>query len=445
VTQPPVPDPRAPRDVRSRGFAARADVEQVERFLAAHSTVLPAEPVPLLECAGRVLAEDVSAAVSVPSFARSAMDGFALRGEDTFGASDYDPVALKVLGQALPGRPFTGVIGAGEAIRIMTGAPLPEGADAVAMAEVCREEAGVVAITEPVAPHKHVGAVGEDIRAGETVLRAGRRLRAQDAGLLASIGVARVACHRRPRVQLVITGDELLPPGSVPSGARIVDSNSVVLRALVARDGGVTRDCAPLPDRRDVIRLALESSDADVILISGGSSVGVEDHAPGLVAELGTLDFHGVAMRPSSPTGVGRIPRRERNEHDGSSGSEPKGSERLVFLLPGNPVSCLCAYEFFAGPTIRALGGRSRAWPHRRVRLPLARKLSSQIGRVDYVRVAIENARVVPLATSGASILSSTVRAAGCVIVARGREGMAEGEEVDVLLYDDELAGEGAR
>jgi molybdopterin molybdotransferase len=156
-----------------------------------------------------------------------------------------------------------------------------------------------------------------------------------------------------------------------------------------------------------------------VLLVSGGSSVGREDHAPRLVAELGSLDFHGVAMRPSSPTGLGRI------------------GDRLVFLLPGNPVSCLCAYEFFAGPTLRALGGRPRAWPHRRARLPLARKIGSMIGRVDYVRVAIEQGRVVPLATSGASILSSTVRAAGAVIVPRGLEGLPEGAEVEVLLYDD--------
>jgi molybdopterin molybdotransferase len=125
-------------------------------------------------------------------------------------------------------------------------------------------------------------------------------------------------------------------------------------------------------------------------------------------------------MRPSSPAGVGRI------------------GGALVFLLPGNPVSCLCAYEFFAGPVIRSLGGRSRAWPHRRVRLPLGRKISSAIGRVDYVRVAIEDARVIPIATTGASILSSTVRAAGCVIVPRGLEGMPEGAEVEVLLYDDD-------
>ncbi|MDX1649538.1 MAG: molybdopterin-binding protein, partial [Myxococcota bacterium] len=186
-----------------------------------------------------------------------------------------------------------------------------------------------------------------------------------------------------------------------------------------------------LPDREDALRDALAAADAEVVLVSGGSSVGQEDHAPRLVAELGQLDFHGVAMRPSSPAGVGRLPARS------GRGDAPDGRERLVFLLPGNPVSCLCAYEFFAGPAVRALGGLPRAWPHRRVRLPLARKITSAVGRVDYVRVAVEGGRVVPLATSGASILSSTVRADGCVVVPRGREGMPEGETVEVRLYDD--------
>jgi len=157
---------------------------------------------------------------------------------------------------------------------------------------------------------------------------------------------------------------------------------------------------------------------ADVVLVSGGSSVGQEDHAPGLLAELGSLDFHGVSMRPSSPTGLGRI------------------AERFVFLLPGNPVSCLCAYEFFAGPTIRALGGLSRDWPHRRLRVPLIRKIASAVGRTDYVRVALEAGGARPIGTSGASILSSTVRADGFVIVKREWEGMPEGNEVEVLLYD---------
>ena len=309
----------------------------------------------------------------------------------------------------------------------MTGAPVPAGADAVVMAEVCRELEGRVEVSEPVAPRKNVGAVGEDIQPGDLVLRRGRRLRAKDVGVLASLGVAELSCVRRPRIERLITGDELLPAGQRPEGCHIVDSNSVMLCALVERDGGVVLPYKILPDRPDVIRAALESEKAEVILVSGGSSVGQEDHAPRLLAELGSLDFHGVSMRPSSPAGCGRI--------DG----------RLVFLLPGNPVSCLCAYEFFAGPTIRALGGRPRRWPHRRVRLPLGRKIASAVGRTDYVRVAVESGVAVPLATSGASILSSTVRAAGCVIVPRALEGMPDGEEVDVLLYDEDLADEALR
>lgn len=405
------------RDVRMRGFAQRMDVEEVERLLRGHTTVLPSESVELADLVGRVLTEAVEARVDVPSFDRSAMDGYAVRGEDTFGASDYGPLTLQIVGEAYPGRPFDGRVGPGEAVRIMTGAPLPAGADAVVMAEVCTEADARVEVREAVSPRKHVGAVGEDIRAGDVVLHAGRRLRAQDAGLLASIGVARAGCVRRPRVRMAITGDELLPAGSQPEGAQIVDSNSPMLRALVERDGGVDAGCELLPDRPERIRAALEAGGADVVLVSGGSSVGQEDHAPRLVAELGTLDFHGVSMRPSSPAGGGRI------------------GEHAVFLLPGNPVSCLCAYEFFAGPTIRALGGRSRRWPHVRVRLPLARKISSQVGRTDYVRVGIEAGLVVPLATSGASILSSTVRADGVVLVARDLEGMPEGAEVEVLLY----------
>ncbi len=406
------------RDVRMRGFAQRADVEEVEAFLRDSTRALGAESVDLLECVGRTLAEEVQAEVDVPGFARSAMDGYAVRGEDTFGASSYSPIPLVLDGQSLPGQPFAGSVNAGHAIRVMTGAPMPDGANAVVMAEVCEEVDGCVEVSEPVAPLKNVGAIGEDVRKGDTVLRVGRRLRPQDAGILASIGVAQPRCVRRPRVSLIITGDELLPPGSRPEGPKIVDSNSVVLRALVYRDGGEVLPFEILPDQPDQIRRALRNSEADVILVSGGSSVGTEDHAPRLVAEIGSLDFHGISMRPSSPTGVGRV--------DG----------RLVFLLPGNPVSCLCAYEFFAGPSLRALAGRSRDWPHRRVLLPLARKITSAIGRTDYVRVAIDEGRVTAIATAGASILSSTVQAAGCVIVPRELEGIPEGGEVEVLLYD---------
>lgn len=412
------------RDVRMRGFTERTDVEDVLAFLAARSRVLPSESVALLDCFGRVLARDVIADVDVPGFPRSAMDGYALRGSETFGASSYETIRLEIVGTSLPGRPFQGTLAAGRAVRIMTGAPIPDGADAVAKAEICEEVDGYVAISEAVAPRKNVGAIGEDIRRGDSVLRAGRRLRPQDVGLLASIGHAEACCVQRPRVRLLVTGDELVAAGTAPTGSRIVDSNSVVLRGLVTRDGGVVLPFEIVPDVPEQIAEIMRDPAADVLLVSGGTSVGQEDHAPRLLASLGQLDFHGISMRPSSPTGIGRI------------------GERPVFLLPGNPVSCLAAYEFFAGPTIRALGGRSRAWPHRRLRAPLARKIASEVGRTDYVRVALVEGRIAPVATAGASILSSTVRAAGAVVVPRECEGYAEGEAVDVFLYDDETSGD---
>ena len=319
-----------------RGFAERADVAEVEAFLRAQTRALSAEAVDLLGCAGRVLAEEVIAEGNVPGFPRSAMDGYAIRGEESFGASESAPISFELIGTSLPGAAFGGKLGESQAVRIMTGAPLPEGADAVVMAEVCQENPGgaAVEVAEAVPPQKNVGAVGEDIRSGQAVLGQGRRLRPQDAALLASIGRAAVECISRPRVRLVVTGDELLPAGSRPAGVHIVDSNSVMLRSLVARDGGEVLPFEILPDDPERIRDAMGDASANVVLVSGGSSVGQEDHAPRLLGELGSLDFHGISMRPSSPTGMGRI---------GST---------FVFLLPGNPVSCLAAYEFFAGPTL---------------------------------------------------------------------------------------------
>jgi molybdopterin molybdotransferase len=252
-------------------------------------------------------------------------------------------------------------------------------------------------------------------------------LRPQDVGLLASIGAASVAAVRRPRVAVLVTGDELLPPGSAPEGYRIVDSNSPMLAALVGRDGGECLSARYLPDRYEAVRDAIRDADADVVLVSGGSSVGKEDHAPRAVAELGELAVHGVALRPASPTGIGFLTHEPR--------SLPPRS-RVVFLLPGNPVSCLCAYDLFAGRAVRKLGGRGWELPYRRVALPLAAKVVSAVGRVDYVRVRVEGDGVHPIAVSGASILSTTVAADGFVLVDRDREGFAPGEVVEVWLYD---------
>ncbi|UQA62100.1 gephyrin-like molybdotransferase Glp [Polyangium aurulentum] len=414
------------RDVRMRGFRQRKSVEEALRALEERTALLEPERVKVTEASGRVLAEDVAAASAVPHFRRAAMDGWAVVGESTFGAGSYAPVEIAIIGEARPGRPFAGSLRKGEAVRITTGAPVPEGADAVLMAEraeeVTEEGRTLLRVAEPVAPGKHVGAVGEDVPEGAIVATRGRKLRPQDVGLLASVGVAEISVVRRPRVRIVITGDELLAPGSMPSGACIVDSNSVVLTALVRRDGAASVSTVRAVDRYEEVRDAIGGGDEDVVLVSGGSSVGPEDHAPLALAEIGEVTVHGVAMRPSSPAGFGFVPR--------------DGRLRPVFLLPGNPVSCLCAYEFFGGPTIRAMGGLPRAWPHPRVKARLAAKIVSELGRMDYVRVKLQGDLVTPIMTSGASILSSTTRADGVVLVPAGLEGHAEGEEVEVFLYD---------
>src|SRR5579885_1174604 len=293
------------KDVRMRGFQDRTEVTAAWQLLDARVRPLPAEAVSLPDAAGRVLAADVTAEVPVPGFDRAAMDGYALRAAETFGAGPYNPLEFAVVGTALPGRPFGGTVGPGQAVRIMTGAPLPAGADAVLQAENAEEEAGVLRISDAVPPGRHVGRVGEDIEKGSVLLRAGRVLRPQDLGVLASVGASPVTVVRRPTVAILVTGDELLPCGSRPEGCRIVDSNSVMLAALVRHDGGLPTTPQMVPDRREAVRDALLSSRADVVLVSGGSSVGQEDHAPRVLAEAGELAVHGVALSPASPAGVG--------------------------------------------------------------------------------------------------------------------------------------------
>ena len=409
--------PPSNSDVRMRGFARRATVGQALQWLGERLAPLACERVPLLEAGGRVLAEDIVSQVDVPAFRRSMMDGFAVQAHDTLGAAAYNRLPLDVVGEVLPGAATDIKLQAGQAIKIMTGAAVPRGADAVLPAEKVEIEGDRILALADVSPGKHIGQPGEDIQRGAVVLTAGRRLRAQDVGLLSSIGTAEVSAVRRPRVRIVVTGNELLPPGSSPAGCQIVDANSPMLAELIRRDGGVPINPGIVADDPHTILAAL-GDEADVVLVSGGSSVGQEDHAPALLAEHGELGIHGIAMRPSSPAGMGLL------------------GGRLVFLLPGNPVSCLCAYDFFAGQAIRALGGRDRDWPYPHVQLPLRRKLVSTVGRLDYARVQLIDDAVEPLAISGASVLSSTTRADGFVIIPDDSEGYPAGAEVTVYLYD---------
>lgn len=413
MTRPP-----STTDVRMKGFASRSTVSDALQWIDQTARVLSPADVDLLDAAGRVLAQDIQSEVDVPGFARAMMDGFALLSADTLGASTYNPLTLAIVGEVFPGQPLDVTVAAGQAVRIMTGAPLPAGADAVLPVEKTQTSGTTLSVLGEVAPQKNVGLRGEDVQSGQVVLRAGRRLRPADLGVLSSIGVSQVPVVAQPRVRIVITGNELLPSGSKPAGFQIVDSNGPMLTALVHRDGGIVTNNQIVADDRSSIFEAM-SDNVDVVIVSGGSSVGLEDHAPQLLAENGKLAIHGVAMRPSSPSGMGQL------------------DQRLVFLLPGNPVSCLCSYDFFAGRALRILAGRPPEWPYRRRRFLLRRKLVSQVGRVDYARVAIVDGEVEPLAVSGASILTSTTRADGFVVIPADSEGFPAGSEVELFLYDE--------
>ncbi len=404
-------------DVRMRGFAQRHTVDAALAWLDAQLRPLNSEVVPLQMAAGRVLVTSVVSEVDVPGFDRATMDGYAVVADSTEGATAYNRLPLTVIGDSMPGCAFDGSVSVGEAVRVMTGAPMPLGADSVLPAEWVETDAQSIHALAAVSPGKNVGKRGEDILRGTTLLEPGRVLRPQDLGVLSSIGQGEACVVRRPRVRLAVTGNELLRAGSHPHDFYIADANGPMLAALIERDGGVADFPGLVRDDRDAILEALHA-DADIVIVSGGSSVGIEDLAPMLVARHGELAVHGIAMRPSSPTGLGRI------EH------------RLIFLLPGNPVSSLCAYDFFAGRAIRALGGRSKAWPYRSTHAKLNRKISSPIGRLDYARVRIVDGLVEPLSIGGASLLSSTTRADGFVIVGDDSEGFAAGAEVEGWLYD---------
>jgi molybdopterin molybdotransferase len=409
-------------DVRMRGFPSRTDMDEVVAWIDARPAPLPGESVALADAAGRVLAEDVVAAGDLPPFARSAMDGWAVRGADTFGASPGEPLRLAVVGECRTGVAPSVSIGPNQAARIRTGAPLPPGADAVLPAEFGVEGPATVDAIDAVPPGRHVGRPGEDVALGTCVLARGRRLRAQDVGLLSALGVARVAAHRTPRIALLVTGSEVRPAGTQAEGHTVADANGPMLDALVRRDGGVPSLFGPFADEDPAFERALVDTQADVLLVTGASSVGPEDCVPALVARHGTVVFHGIALRPASPAGVGVV------------------AGRPVFLLPGNPVSAMCAYELFAGRLVRRLGGRSPEFPHRRVRVPLARKVVSELGRVDFLRVRLVESggvrRAEPLTSRGAGILSSLTRADGFVLVEKDVEGRPEGAEVDVHLFD---------
>lgn len=378
------------------------------------------EVVPLAEALGRVPVDAVTSAAALPGFARSTVDGFAVRAADTYGASESVAALLDVVGAVHMGRAPDVRLGPGSAAQMPTGGVLPDGADAVVMVEQTTSGlAGSVEVLRPVAPGDGVVRPDEDVAVGAVLVPAGRPLRPQDLGLLAAAGELSVAVHARPRVAVLSTGDEVVDPSvRVLEPGQVRDATSSALAGMIARAGGVALLLGVVPDDGAALRTALSDAltRADLVVVSAGSSVGVRDETAGAVQALGELWCHGLAVKPGKPTMLAVC--------DGVP----------VIGLPGNPLSALVVFGLVGMPLVRRAGGWTAPPADPVVRAVLGRPLASAAGRLDVVQVTVADGVAHPLLGPSAT-LSLLTRADGFVVVPEDAGGLDEGAPVDVHLH----------
>lgn len=402
-----------------------------EEVLALYSRFSPVatEEVPLEAAAGRVVAAPVSAPEAVPAFLRATMDGYAVRAADTFGASVGAPQYLAITGEVLMGQTPAHPLGPGQALRVATGGMLPDGADAVVMVEYTAEHPdGTLEVRRAVAPGENVLLPGEDVAAGDQVVPAGTRLRPQEIGLLAALGITSLASYKKPRVAIISSGDEIVPLHTPPAPGQVRDSNAYLTAAQVEEWGGLPLLQGIIPDDFQALRAALAAAvdAADLIIVSGGSSVGVRDLTLAAIADLpgAAILVHGVALRPGKPTILAAL---------GEKGAKP------LLGLPGHPASATVVMEVLGRPLLERLAGlKPRAPWGRTLTAILSRNLAGASGREDYVRVRLrregETLWADPvLGPSG--LLSPLVKSDGLVMIPLGVEGIFKGEQVEVQLF----------
>ncbi len=395
--------------------------EARRRILEAVTPVPGYRRLALRSALGSVLAEAVTAAVDVPQQTNSAMDGYALAGESL---PREGRATLRLVGTALAGHPFGGKVGPGECVRIMTGAPLPEGADTVVIQEVTEADGDEIVIPAGLRRGDHVRQAGEDIRRGETVLEPGRRLTAADLGLLASVGVAEVNVHRPLRVAFFSTGDELRSIGELLRPGDVYDSNRYTLHGMLARLGAELFDLGVVPDDPAAMRRAFEEAagEADVVITSGGVSVGEADYVKTLLEELGEIGFWKIAIKPGRPLAFGRL------------------GKAVFFGLPGNPVSVMVTFYQFVQPALRRMQGEPPGDPLL-IRARTRDRLKKRPGRTEFQRARMERDEqgeltVASVGSQGSGILSSMHRANCLIVLEPERDDVEPGEWVTVQPFE---------
>ncbi len=392
-------------------------VEEARQRMLATIPILPSEKREILECTGYVLAEVLPATENIPPFDNSAMDGYAVRAADVKNASEKNPAVLSVVETIAAGYAPTKQVAAGQASRIMTGAMMPEGADAVVMQEVTQQDADEVKIFESIDTAGNVRFTGESVAEGQQVMGKGKHLRPPEVSMLASLNCAKATVHRKPTVAIVSTGDELTPLGEPLEPGKIRDSNRYGLYAQVEEAGGIPIDMGIAPDdeaeTERIFRAALAKADA--LITSGGVSVGEHDVVKTVLAKLGEINFWRVAMKPGKPQAYGIA--------DG----------KPIFGLPGNPVSSLVVFELFVRPALLKMAGHTNLF-RPTFKAVLAESVTNRDGRVNYMRaiLKVSDGEITAQTTGpqGSGILHSLVLANGLITIPTATT-LQVGEKVD--------------
>jgi len=400
--------------------------EEARKILLAVPPV-GSEEIATVNSRGRVLAKDLYSAVDLPHFHRAAMDGYAVKAKETFGAGASLPAYLKLAGTVEMGREVTRPLQSGEAMRISTGGMVPPESDAVVMIEYTEEVGdGTVEIHRGVSPWQNVIQIGDDIKKGDLVFPGGKKIRPQDVGALTGVGISLLPVYRRPQVALISTGDELVEADVEPRPGQVRNINQHSLAALIGELGAELKDFGVIRDEREALAQALAEALAwaDLVLLSGGSSVGARDIALETILSFpqAQILFHGISVSPGKPTIFAKI------------------GEKPVLGLPGYPVSALVIFDLFAAPLIRKLRGEDGDEQRFRktTRAILKIGIPSQTGREDYIRVTLERIGEQRYATplpSKSGAIFTLVKADGMVRVDLNQEGIEEGEQVEVILF----------
>lgn len=391
--------------------------EARELLFGAVTPIARSERVALGHADGRVLAEPVVSRIDVPPFDRAAMDGYAVIAEDTFGASASAPRTLRCIESVYTGQVGSSQLASGTCVEIATGAPLPSGANAVVMVEETERGSGdSVRVLTPVYPTQHVGRRASDISSGQALLSPGDLLTPSRIGALAAVGISQVAVYGRPRIAILSTGNEIVEPGQPLQPGQIYDINRFTLASVIDAHGGVAVPYPTVPDTHEDLTAAVnDTAGDDVLVFSGGSSVGERDLILDVIGRMGEVIFHGIAVKPGKPTALGRI------------------GSRLVLGMPGNPTSCLSNAYLLLVPMLRRMARLPEFRPLI-VRVPLARRVVSTTGRHQFYTVRIEQGQAVP-AFKGSGDITSMSQADGYFEIPAHTDIVEAGEMVDVKLF----------